>query len=102
MWCQIVADVLGTPVRQLAEAGHANCIGAGLYAFARLGECDPAEIGSRVPVRRVYEPTVANAPVYAELLERLAEAFTATRPLFHHLHAARRLFRPPAPSEVRS
>lgn len=100
LWCQIVADVLGSPVRQLAEPGHANCVGAGLYAFARLGECDPSEIGERVPIRRVYEPDTIHAAVYAELLARLDDAFAATKPLSHRLHAARRVFRPPAPTEV--
>jgi xylulokinase len=93
-WCQITADVLGAPVHQLAQPGHANCVGLGLYAFARLGRCDPDEIGSRVPIRRVYEPDPTTAPVYAELGARLADAYTATKPLAHAFHAARRLFSP--------
>jgi xylulokinase len=95
-WCQIHADVLGAPVHQLAQPGHANCVGLGLYAFARLGRCDPDQIGTRVPVRRVYEPDPANAAVYAELGARLADAFKATKPMFHEFHEARHLFRPTA------
>jgi xylulokinase len=91
-WCQITADVLGAPVHQLAQPGHANCVGLGLYAFARLGRCEPGEIATRVPVRRVYEPDAATAPVYAALGARLAEAFKATKPLFHEFHDARHLF----------
>jgi xylulokinase len=93
-WCQITADVLGAPVHQLAQPGHANCVGLGLYAFARLGRCDPDEIASRVPIRRVYEPDPETAPVYAELGARLGDAFKATKPLAHAFHAARRLFSP--------
>jgi len=93
LWCQVLADVLQSPIRQLDHPGHANCIGIGLFAFARLGVITDADITARVPVRHTYHPDSATAPVYAELAERFAEAFKVTRPLFHHLHDARRLFR---------
>jgi xylulokinase len=94
LWCQVFADVLGAPVRQLDQPGYANCVGAGLFAFARLGRIDAAEIGDRVPVRTVYEPDAATGPVYAELAERFDQAFDVNRPLFHALYSARRLWAP--------
>ena len=92
LWCQVLADVLGAPVRQLEHPGHANCIGIGLFAFARLGQLADADIAGRVAVRCTYRPDPTTAAVYDELADRFAEAFKATRPLFHHLHDARRLF----------
>ena len=92
LWCQVLADVLGAPVRQLEHPGHANCIGIGLFAFARLGQLADADIAGRVAVRCTYRPDPTTAAVYDELADRFAEAFKATRPLLHHLHDARRLF----------
>lgn len=97
LWCQVLADVLAAPVRQLDQPGHANCIGVGLFGLARLGELDPADIGERVPVRATYDPNAATAPVYDELAERFQDAFRRTRPLFHALYDARRTFRAAGP-----
>lgn len=91
LWCQVLADVLAVPVRQLDEPGHANCIGAGLFALAQLGEIEPAAIHGRV--RATYDPTPSTAAVYTELSERFLQAFKQTKPLFHSLYDARRLFR---------
>ncbi len=102
VWCQVLADVLAAPVRQLEHPGHANCIGAALFAFARLGDLDPSAIADRVRVRRTYDPTPGTAAVYDELSERFQHAFRQTKPLFHALHDARRLLRgaPAAPTDV--
>ena len=93
LWCQVLADVLAAPVRQLDRPGHANCIGAGLFAFAQLGELDTSAIGDRVPVRHTYTPSPSTGPVYDELSARFRQAFKQTKPLFHDLYAARRLIR---------
>lgn len=97
LWCQVLADVLAAPVRQLDRPGHANCVGAGLFAFAQLGRIDTAAIGPRVPIRHTYDPARDAAEVYDELHARFQQAFRQTKPLFHALHDARRTFRPTRP-----
>jgi xylulokinase len=89
-WCQLLANVLGAPVRQLEQAGHANCVGVGLYAFAQLGELDASAIGLNPAIRHTYRPDPATAPVYDELAARFDEARRATKSLFHKLYAAHR------------
>jgi len=88
-WSQILADVLGTPVRQMSNPQYATCLGAGLLAFQRLGRLGFADFAALVPIRRVYEPNAANREVYDEMSAQLVSAFTKTRPIFRALNASR-------------
>ena len=55
-WAQILADVCDRPVRQLAEPRLANCRGAALLAFQRLGLLDLDAADALLVERRRYEP----------------------------------------------
>jgi xylulokinase len=87
-WSQILADVLETPVHQMANPQYATCLGAGLLAFQRLGRLGFADFASLVPIRRVYEPNAANRQVYDEMSAQLVTAFQKTRPIFRALNAS--------------
>jgi xylulokinase len=86
-WSQILADVLDTPVHQMANPQYTTCLGAGLLAFQRLGRLDFADFATRLPIRRVYEPDPANRAVYDELSTQFVSAFKRTRPIFRALNA---------------
>ena len=90
LWAEIMADVLGSPVHQLAQAGFANSLGTGLFAFERLGLVDASELAGRVAVRGVHEPDRERAARYDETAEVFESAFKRTRPLFHRLNSSRR------------
>ncbi|MCI0670361.1 MAG: FGGY-family carbohydrate kinase [Myxococcaceae bacterium] len=92
LWCQILADVMGSPVHQMAAAGFANNVGTALFGFSKLGQLGIDDLPRRVAIKRVYEPDPAHRECYAELGERFIDAYKSNRPLFHKLHAARRLF----------
>lgn len=85
-WSQILADVLDTPVHQMANPQYATCLGAALLAFQRLGELGFEDFASRVPIRRIYEPNAANRAVYDEMSAQLVHAFAKTRPVFRALN----------------
>ncbi len=89
LWSQIMADVLGAPVHQLAEPGYANSLGTAMFAFERLGMIEASDLGSRVDVRRIYEPAADAAESYDEHFETFVEAFKKIRPLAHRLHSGR-------------
>jgi xylulokinase len=81
-WAQILADVCDRPVRQLAEPHLANCRGAALLAFHRLGlrELDAAE--GFLAERRRYEPRAEHRGVCDDLAGRFALAHERLAPLF--------------------
>ncbi len=94
LWAQVMADVLRVPVHQLADASHANSLGAGLFALAHRGLVDVADVPTIPRVRRVCEPDPELAQLYDDRSAAFAEAFRRTRPLFHQLN--RRPGQPPS------
>ncbi|WP_460536313.1 xylulokinase [Chitinimonas naiadis] len=89
VWCQIFADVLGVPIRQLAEPLQANAIGAAYIAFVGLGLLDFPTAASQTRYRRVFEPHAAHRTVYGERFATFIELYERLRPLYQRLHQAR-------------
>jgi xylulokinase len=87
LWCQITADVLGSPVHQLDNCDYTVSVGAGLLAFERLGDLAFDDIGSLVRTRRVFDPDPRNTATYDVLHEQFVRAFKATRPIHRALNA---------------
>ena len=87
LWCQITADVLGSPVHQLDNCDYTVSVGAGLLAFERLGDLDFDDIGSLVRTRRVFDPDPRNTATYDVLHEQFVKAFKATRPIHRALNS---------------
>ena len=73
LWPQIVADVLGVPVR-IPEVKESTALGAALFAgLGRRPLPHRPEAASRVVrVERTIEPDLAAHAIYADLYERLA------------------------------
>jgi len=86
LWAQVMADVLGKPVHQLADAGFANSLGTAMFAFERLGIVEAAEVSKRVEVHAVYEPDAATRARYDDLAGIFADAFKRIRPILHRLN----------------
>ena len=47
LWCQILADSLGLPIRRMAQPEMAISRGAAMVAWAALGRVRPARLSSR-------------------------------------------------------
>lgn len=85
-WCQIFADVLGIPIRRVAEPRLANAVGCGLLAFAALGEIPESELAGRVPTGRVFTPDPAHAAVYDRAFAAFAAFYRAGKPIYRRLN----------------
>lgn len=85
-WPQIMADALGAPVHRMEAPGFANCVGAALFAFDRLGVADAREVVDRVGYECVVEPNPASADRYDELAAALVEAHKRTKPIVHRIN----------------
>jgi xylulokinase len=56
LWCQTMADVLGTSISQMADPVVANARGAALVAAIGVGELDWADVPARVEVAATFTP----------------------------------------------
>ena len=81
-WAQILSDICNRPVRQLAEPRLANCRGAAMLAFQRLGLLDLETAAEQLPERRRYEPRPALRSLYDDLAGRFILAHERLGPVF--------------------
>ena len=86
VWCQIQADILGCPVRRIANARSANAVGAALAAFSALGEIRVEEIAQIVQVAETYQPQEKNRRVYDEQFREFLEFYGRMRPIYRRLN----------------
>ncbi len=86
LWCQIYADVLGRPIRQVADPIQINARGAGLLAAAALGHAPYAGLGGRVPLARTFTPDPRARPVYDRLFREYLGLYRATRGTYARLN----------------
>ncbi|MFZ5440577.1 MAG: xylulokinase [Myxococcota bacterium] len=79
LWCQIHADVLGRPVRQVEHPQLANARGAALSALVALGHLSWRAVRAAVPVRRVFEPDPQRQQLHAAQFEQFLLEFKHRR-----------------------
>lgn len=83
VWVQILADVLGQPVRVAAAPGDAPARGAALIAGHALGWYASLTPGAEFfPTQAVYEPIEANTRVYESLYSIFTGLYPALRESF--------------------
>jgi xylulokinase len=88
VWCQIMADVTGQPIRQHASPIQANAIGATFIAAVGIGARGFAELAERRQIRRVFEPSTALRRLYSDKFETFKEVRERLAPLYHRINAA--------------
>ncbi|MFN8038430.1 MAG: FGGY-family carbohydrate kinase [Acidimicrobiales bacterium] len=81
LWCQIMADVLHRPIRQIADPVLANVRGAGFTAGVALGHLRWDDIPERIAVQATYAPDHANAATYDRLYETFVGFYKQTKGL---------------------
>ena len=86
-WCQILADVLNVPVRQLADPMQANARGAAGIGAVGLGLLTFPQTARLATVRRVYAPEPSHREVYDRGFESFVEIHRRVRPLYRRLNA---------------
>jgi xylulokinase len=86
LWCQIFADVLGRPIRQVEDPIHANIRGAAFLGAIGLGRLEPERIPDCVGIERTFEPDPAHRAVYDELFEAFVGLYKRNRSLYARLN----------------
>ena len=88
LWCQILADVLGRTILQTENPAHATSRGAAFIALIGLGRLSPAEVASRVRVRRVFEPTASMRSTYDNAYAVFIDLYRRLSPAFRRMNAS--------------
>ena len=89
VWCQIFADVLNIPVRQVESPIEANAIGAAFIGFIGIGALSCADIPQLARIRRVYLPDPATRSVYDGLFDTFKFAYRRLAPLYQRMNHGR-------------
>lgn len=88
IWCQIHADVLDRPVRQLHDPINANVRGAAFLAAVALGYLTFEDVPARVKIEKTFTPNPAHRQVYDQLFQEFLNMYKATKPIYGRLNRA--------------
>ena len=86
VWCQIHADVLDRPIRQMKEPIEVNVRGASMLAAASLGHIRYEDIAKRVPVAKTYLPNPDHRKVYDELFDQFLAIYENNKKMYARLN----------------
>jgi xylulokinase len=86
LWCQIMADVLDRPIRQVADPVLANVRGAAFAGAVALGDLRWEDIPGRIEIAATYEPSGPSRLVHARSYRTLVDLYRRNRRLFAGLH----------------
>lgn len=86
VWCQILADVLDVPVRQVQDPILANARGAAFIAAAGLGEITFDDVPGLVPIKRTATPDPRNRAVYDQAFETFRQIYRRMSPVYKRLN----------------
>jgi len=89
LWCQILADVLDRPIRQVAEPILANVRGAGFSAAVALGRLKWDDIPARIAITETFHPDPRNRDTYDRLFTTFVDLYKKNRGLYAKLNRHR-------------
>jgi xylulokinase len=74
-WAQILADISGRPVHQLAHPRYVNNLAGALLVLDQMGVRELASVREVIPAERTLEPRPAHQETYRRLGEQQKAAF---------------------------
>ncbi|MBI4516932.1 MAG: FGGY-family carbohydrate kinase [Deltaproteobacteria bacterium] len=90
VWCQIFADVLDRPVRQMKEPIQANVRGAAFIAAVGLGLLSYDDVPERAACQHEYTPTPAHRALYDRYFDEFVQIYTRNKAIYRRLNSTRR------------
>lgn len=86
IWCQIISDVLGLQIKQVADPIYANAVGAAWIGAAGLGEITFRDVPSLMRFKQVYEPDPANHALYNQRFEIFTRTYRQMKSIYQQLN----------------
>ncbi len=90
VWCQIFADVLDRPVRQMKDPIQANVRGAAFIAAVGLGLLSYDDVPACTECRREYAPTAQHRGIYDSHFREFVNLYRQNKQIYRRLNGARR------------
>jgi xylulokinase len=89
VWCQIFADMLGIPTRQLNAPIQANAVGAAWIGYVGIGALSFEDMPDLVQIRHTYLPDAGRKAIYDDLFDNFKFAYKRLAPLYGRLNPRR-------------
>lgn len=89
LWCQIHADILNRPIRQVKDPIRANARGVAWLALVALGRTSFAELAERVPIAHTYQPNPEHRKLYDELFREFVAIYDRNKGIYARLNRHR-------------
>ena len=89
LWCQIFADVLDRPIRQVKDPIQANVRGAAFIASVGLGFISFQDIPDLMEYRKTYRPRPETRSVYDAHFREFVNIYKRNKGIFRRLNASR-------------
>lgn len=86
-WCQIMADVLDRPIRQIEDPRQANVRGAALLAAIALKYITFDEVPSMVPIQKTFTPAHENRRVYDAMFKGFIAHYGKNKGMYKRLNS---------------
>ena len=86
LWCQIMADVLDRPIRQVADPVLANVRGAGFSAAVALGHLRWDDIPARITITETFQPNPRNRQTYDQLFDAFVDIYKKNKGIYARLN----------------
>ncbi|MCF6237602.1 MAG: FGGY-family carbohydrate kinase [Candidatus Marinimicrobia bacterium] len=86
IWCQIHADILQRPIRQVKDPILANSRGMAFVAAAALGLANFDQISDNIEISNTYEPNPETQKLYDELFTEYLNIYKSTRKIYQRLN----------------
>ncbi len=77
-WCQIFADVLDRPMKQVKDPVMANARGAAFIGAHALGKLKFEDVPGLVPIAKTWTPDPKNRQIYDELFTEFLNVYRST------------------------
>lgn len=87
LWCQIFADILQRPIRQMHEPLLANVRGTAMLATVALGLGDFATLAAGIRVANTYWPTPQHQALYDRMFAEFKQIYLCNKDIYARLNA---------------
>ena len=86
LWCQILADAIGRPMRRVKDPVEANVRGAALLASVAMGWNTFETISENIQIDKIFEPIEKNQKVYDRLFKEFLLIYKNNKSIFRRLN----------------